>query len=117
MRILVVGSGGREHALMWALRQTATRPLELFCAPGNAGIAQIGECVPIAASEIARLASFSEEAGIDLNIVGPEGPLAAGIVDEFQACGLRIIGPGRKAARLESSKAFAKDFLRRHRIP
>jgi phosphoribosylamine---glycine ligase len=117
MRILIIGSGGREHALIWALRQTSTRPLEVFCAPGNAGIAQIGKCIPIAATDIAGLGSFSEESGIDLNIVGPEVPLAAGIVDQFQSRALRIIGPERQAARLESSKAFAKDFMHRHQIP
>src|SRR5882672_1884459 len=117
MRILVIGSGGREHALVWALRRNATQPLDLFCAPGNAGIAQIAECVPININDIAALKSFSEDARIDLNIVGPEAPLAAGIVDEFEKRGLRIIGPGREAARLESSKAFAKDFMRRHAIP
>jgi phosphoribosylamine--glycine ligase len=117
MRILVIGSGGREHALIWALRRNATQPLELYCAPGNAGIAQLAECLPVGVNEIADLASFSEASGIDLNIVGPEAPLAAGIVDEFERRGLRVVGPGRKAARLESSKAFAKDFMRRHRIP
>jgi phosphoribosylamine--glycine ligase len=117
MRILVVGSGGREHALLWALRRNATRPVELFCAPGNAGIALVAECVPISINDIPALVSFSEKAQIDLNIVGPEAPLAAGIVDEFEKRGLRIVGPGREAARLESSKAFAKDFMQRHSIP
>ena len=83
MRILVIGSGGREHALIWALRRTAKQPLDLFCAPGNAGIAQLAECVPIPVNNIAALLSFAEEARIDLNVVGPEAPLAAGIVDEF----------------------------------
>jgi phosphoribosylamine--glycine ligase len=117
MRILVIGGGGREHALIWALRKTTTRPLEVFCAPGNAGIAQIAECVPIGVDDLAGLAVFSKESGVDLNIVGPEAPLAAGIVDEFEERGLRIVGPERKAARLESSKAFAKDFMRRHGVP
>lgn len=117
MRILVIGSGGREHALIWALRRNSTQSLELFCAPGNAGIAQMAECIPVGVNAIAALASFSESSGIDLNIVGPEAPLAAGIVDEFERRGLRIVGPGREAARLESSKAFAKDFMRRHQIP
>jgi phosphoribosylamine--glycine ligase len=117
MRILVIGGGGREHALIWALRKTTTRPLEVFCAPGNAGIAQMAECVPIGVDNLADLAAYSKESGIDLNIVGPEAPLAAGIVDEFEKRGLRIVGPGREAARLESSKAFAKDFMRRHGIP
>ena len=117
MRILVIGSGGREHALIWALRRTASQPLEIFCAPGNAGIAELAECVPISVNDIPALISLSEERRIDLNVVGPEAPLAAGIVDEFEKRGQRIVGPGREAARLESSKAFAKDFMRRHAIP
>ena len=117
MRILVVGSGGREHALIWALRRNATQPLELFCAPGNAGIAELAKCIPIGVNDIPALISFSEQTRIDLNIVGPEAPLAAGIVDEFEKRGLRIVGPGREAAQLESSKAFAKDFMSRHSIP
>src|SRR6266436_5711972 len=117
MRILVIGSGGREHALIWARRRNATQQLELFCAPGNAGIAEIAKCIPISVNDIPALISFSEEARIDLNIVGPEAPLAAGIVDKFENRGLRIVGPGKEAARLESSKAFAKDFMRRHAIP
>lgn len=117
MKILVVGSGGREHALVWALRQTATAPLQIYCAPGNAGIAQIAECVPIRVDEIAGLADFAEQSQIDLTMIGPEGPLADGIVDEFQSRRLRVVGPGREAAQLESSKAFAKDFMARHCIP
>jgi phosphoribosylamine--glycine ligase len=117
MRILVIGSGGREHALVWALRRTASQPLEIFCAPGNAGIAELAECVPISVNDIPALISLSQERRIDLNVVGPEAPLAAGIVDEFEKRGRRIVGPGREAARLESSKAFAKDFMRRHAIP
>jgi phosphoribosylamine--glycine ligase len=117
MRILVIGSGGREHALIRALRRNSTQSLDLYCAPGNAGIAQMAECIPTGVNDIAALASFSEASGIDLNIVGPEAPLAAGIVDEFERRGLRIVGPGKEAARLESSKAFAKDFMRRHQIP
>ncbi len=117
MRILLVGSGGREHALAWALQKNYAAKLDLFCAPGNAGIAQIAECLPINASDTAALASLAEERKIDLTFVGPEGPLAAGIVDEFERRRLRIAGPGKEAARLESSKAFAKDFMRRHRVP
>lgn len=117
MKILVIGSGGREHALVWALQRNAARRLELFCAPGNAGIAQLAHCVRIAPDDQATLATFAQESGIDLTMVGPEAPLAAGIVDEFGRRGLRIVGPGREAARLESSKAFAKDFMRRHEIP
>src|SRR5216684_683337 len=117
MRILTIGSGGREHALVWALRKTSTRPLELFCAPGNAGIAQDAECRPVAANDIPALVQLVEEKKIDLTIVGPEAPLALGVVDEFKRRGLRIVGPESQAARLESSKAFAKDFMLRHRVP
>ena len=117
MRILTIGSGGREHALVWALRKTSTRPLEIFCAPGNAGIAQDAECLSVAPTDITALAGLVKEKRIDLTIVGPEGPLALGIVDEFNRRDLRIVGPDSRAARLESSKAFAKDFMLRHRIP
>lgn len=117
MKILVIGSGGREHALCWALRNTSTRPLELFCAPGNAGIAEIAECPPIPVNDNEALASFAEHSKIDLTMVGPEGPLAAGIVDHFRHRNLTIVGPTKDAARLESSKAFAKDFMQRHAIP
>ncbi|HEU5237333.1 MAG TPA: phosphoribosylamine--glycine ligase, partial [Pyrinomonadaceae bacterium] len=117
MRVLVVGSGGREHALCWALKQTCTQPLELFCAPGNAGIEQHAKCLPIKVTDNDALAEFAERSRIDLTMVGPEGPLAAGIVDDFHRRGLPIVGPKQKAARLESSKAFAKDFMRRHAIP
>ena len=117
MRILTIGSGGREHALVWALRKTSTRPLEIFCAPGNAGIAQDAECLPAAATDIPALIQLVEEKKIDLTVVGPEAPLALGIVDEFNRRDLRIVGPESQAARLESSKAFAKDFMLRHRVP
>src|SRR5438876_11874917 len=102
MRILTIGSGGREHALVWALRKTSTRSLELFCAPGNAGIAQDAECRPVAANDIPALVQLVEEKKIDLTIVGPEAPLAVGIVDEFNRRGLRIVGPekiGRASCR------------------
>jgi len=117
MRILLVGSGGREHALAWALQKNYAAKLDLFCAPGNAGIAEIAQCLPINTSDIAALSGAAEERKIDLTFVGPEGPLAEGIVDEFERRRLRIAGPGNQAARLESSKAFAKDFMRRHRVP
>jgi phosphoribosylamine--glycine ligase len=117
MRVLVVGSGGREHALCWALQKTSRRPLELFCAPGNAGIEQIAGCVPISVTDNDALATFAEQSKIDLTMVGPEGPLAAGIVDHFRNRGLHVVGPTQAAARLESSKAFAKDFMQRHAIP
>lgn len=116
MKVLVVGGGGREHALCWKLRQSS-QLTELYCAPGNPGIAAVADCVPIAAEEIHSLADFAQEAGIDLTIVGPELPLTLGIVDEFQGRGLRIFGPKRHAAELEGSKVFAKEFLRRHDIP
>lgn len=117
MKILVIGSGGREHALVWALKRNSSRPVELFCAPGNAGIAELAECIPIGATDAEALTSFCEREKIDLTMVGPEVPLAAGIVDAFEAQGLRIVGPGKKAAQLEASKAFAKDFMGRHQIP
>src|SRR5712671_5624904 len=117
MRILVIGSGGREHALIWALRRNANQQLEIFCAPGNAGIAEIAECVPISVNDLSALRAFALERRIELTIVGPEAPLAAGLVDLFEERGLPIVGPGSEAARLESSKAFAKDFMRRHSIP
>ncbi|HEV8590084.1 MAG TPA: phosphoribosylamine--glycine ligase [Pyrinomonadaceae bacterium] len=117
MRILVVGSGGREHALVWALKRTSVRPMEIFCAPGNAGIGEIAERVAIGALDVNALADFAEQQRIELTMVGPEASLAEGIVDEFERRGLRIVGPGREAARLETSKAFAKDFMQRHSIP
>lgn len=117
MKALVIGSGGREHALLWALKQTSQEPLELYCAPGNGGISQLSKCVPISSSDHDSLINFAQTTGIDLTVVGPEGPLAAGIVDDFHSAGLKIMGPSGAASRLESSKAFAKDFMRRHAIP
>ncbi|HBB89942.1 MAG TPA: phosphoribosylamine--glycine ligase [Blastocatellia bacterium] len=117
MKILVIGSGGREHALIWALKQNSASPLKVYCAPGNAGIASLGECVNISADDHFALREFARSNAIDLTIVGPEVPLANGIVDEFQSGGLKIVGPSQAAARLESSKAFAKDFMQRHALP
>ena len=117
MNVLVLGSGGREHAILWALKRTAETDIKLFCAPGNGGISEVAECVPIAVSEHGALMEYVRSHHIELTVVGPEVPLAAGIVDEFQRAGLKIVGPDRAAARLESSKAFAKDFMQRHRIP
>jgi phosphoribosylamine--glycine ligase len=117
MRILVIGSGGREHAICWALNKKSVEPVELFCAPGNAGIAQVAECVPIQVDDLSALANYAEQSKIDLTMTGPEAPLAAGIVDNFESRGLRTVGPNKAAARLESSKAFAKDFMTRHSIP
>lgn len=116
MRVLVIGSGGREHALVWKIRRS---PLvkKVYCAPGNAGIAREAVCVDIPASDIRRLLHFAAKEKIDLTVVGPEGPLVAGIVDEFEANGLPIFGPNQRAAELEGSKAFTKEFLARQRIP
>ncbi len=116
MKILVIGSGGREHALVWKLKQS---PLvkEIFCASGNAGIAKLAQCISIDPSDIRGLLKFALENGIDLTVVGPEGPLVAGIVDEFQKHGLKIFGPAQTAAKLEASKIFAKEFMKRHKIP
>ncbi|MEO6334447.1 MAG: phosphoribosylamine--glycine ligase [Pyrinomonadaceae bacterium] len=116
MRILVIGSGGREHAICDAFARSE-RVSELFCAPGNPGIAQIAECVPIKQEEISGLADFAKRERIDLTFVGGETPLALGIVDEFERRGLKIVGASRNAARLEASKSFAKDFMIRHAIP
>ena len=117
MKVLVIGSGGREHAILWALKRTSEIPLELFCAPGNGGISQVAECVPLAATDHSSLIEFASSHTIDLTVVGPEGPLAVGVVEDFERAGLTIVGPSRGAARLESSKAFAKDFMGRHKIP
>lgn len=114
MKILVIGSGGREHALAWKLKQSPRAP-EIYCAPGNAGTAQIGTDVPLASFD--EIAEFATEEGIDLTVVGPDDALAGGIVDQFEAQGLRIFGPTRSAARFESSKIFAKSFMERHGIP
>jgi phosphoribosylamine---glycine ligase len=116
MRILVVGGGGREHALVWRLAQSA-RVRGLWCAPGNAGIAEQAECVPIAADDLKGLQRFATEQKIDLTVVGPELPLTVGLVDRFRAAGLRAFGPSAAAARLEGSKAFTKDLLRHERVP
>ena len=116
MKILVVGNGGREHVLVWKLAQSP-HVSKVYCAPGNAGTAQDGENVPIPATEIGRLQSFAKDNGIDLTVVGPEAPLVDGIVDDFRRAGLRVFGPSQKAARLEGSKAFAKEIMRRAGIP
>lgn len=116
MNILVIGSGGREHALCWKLAKSEKSP-KVFCAPGNAGIAQKAECVDISPGNLDRLLKFAREKRIDLTVVGPETPLAAGIVDLFQGNDLKIFGPTKSAARLESSKIFTKEFCTRHSIP
>lgn len=117
VKVLVIGSGGREHAILWALKRTSQMNLELYCAPGNGGISQLAECVSISPSDHEALIEFARTRAIAMTIVGPEGPLAEGIVDAFERSGLRIMGPSRASSRLESSKSFAKDFMRRHKIP
>ncbi len=116
MKVLVVGGGGREHALIWKISQS---PLvkKVFCAPGNAGIAQLAECVPIGAEEVDQLLAFARQQQIDLTVVGPEVPLSMGIVDRFQAEGLRIFGADQKAAAIESSKSFAKHIMNKYGVP
>ena len=116
MRILVIGGGGREHALVWKLKQSP-RVDRLFAAPGNAEIAELTECIDISASEVRRLAEFAASHEIDLTVVGPELPLTLGIVDEFEGRGLRIFGSTQKAAMLEGSKVFAKRLMRKYKIP
>lgn len=116
MRVLVIGGGGREHALAWKIRQSP-QVEKVYCAPGNAGIAQVAEVVPIPADDVPGLLRFARERGVDLTVVGPELPLMLGVVDEFRDAGLRIFGPTREGARLEGSKAFAKELMRRWNIP
>ena len=116
MRVLVIGSGGREHALVWKLSQSP-EVTKLFCAPGNGGIGNLAELIDIGAEDIEALAEFAESKDIDLTVVGPEMTLAKGIVDLFEKRGLRIFGPNKAAARLESSKAFAKNLMKKYHIP
>ncbi|MDL2330245.1 phosphoribosylamine--glycine ligase [Desulfosarcina sp. OttesenSCG-928-A07] len=116
MKVLVVGGGGREHALVWKISQSP-RVKKIFCAPGNAGIAALAECVPIEASDVGKLLVFAREQQIDLTVVGPEDPLSRGIVDQFEAAGLRIFGARQNAACIESSKSFAKAIMNKYGIP
>jgi len=116
MKILVIGGGGREHAMVWKLRQSPSVE-KIWCAPGNDGMARAANCVPLDAKDVKAAADLAERLGADLTIVGPEAPLVLGIGDEFSARGLRLLGPGATAARLEGSKIFAKQFLERHSIP
>jgi len=116
MKALVVGSGGREHALAWKIAKSP-KISKVFCAPGNGGTRLAAENVPIAETDIPALADFAAKEEIDLTVVGPEIPLSLGIVDEFEKRGLRIFGPSKKAVELEASKVFAKQFMERHRIP
>lgn len=116
MRVLVIGAGGREHAIIWKLSQSE-KVDKIFCAPGNAGIANIAECVSIGVMEFEKLVDFAKKEAIDLVVVGPDDPLAAGIVDSFDGSGIRVFGPCKSGARLEGSKAFSKDFMKKHNIP
>ncbi|RKZ21141.1 phosphoribosylamine--glycine ligase, partial [bacterium] len=111
MKILIVGGGGREHALGWAL---AGEGREIFFAPGNGGT---GNNIPITPAEIDKLAEFSQREKIDLTVVGPEAPLAEGVVDEFEKRGLKIFGPSKNASEIEASKAFAREFMKKYGIP
>ena len=116
MKILIVGSGGREHALAWKIAQSP-KVEKIYCAPGNAGIAEYAECVDITAMEFDKLAAFAKEKEIDLTVIGMDDPLVGGIVDVFEAQGLRVFGPRKNAAILEGSKAFSKDLMKKYDIP
>ncbi len=116
MKILVIGSGGREHAIVWKIAQSKKAD-KIYCAPGNAGIAGLAECVNIAATDIPALVAFAKEKEIDLTVVGMDDPLVAGVVDAFEAESLRIFGPRKNAAILEGSKAFSKDLMKKYNIP
>lgn len=116
MKVLVVGSGGREHAIVTSVAKSP-RVEKIYCAPGNAGIASLAECVPIGAMEFDRLAAFAKENNVDFTIIGMDDPLAGGIVDVFEAQGLKVFGPRKNAAILEGSKAFSKDLMKKYHIP
>jgi len=116
MKVLVLGSGGREHALVWKLRQSP-RVTNVYCAPGNGGIGDDAECLPVDIKSVTGIVKLAEQLKPDLIVVGPELPLMLGVVDELAARGFRVFGPTREASQLESSKSFAKEFMQRHRIP
>lgn len=116
MKVLIVGSGGREHAIAWAAAKSP-KVDKIYCAPGNAGIGQIAQCVPIGAMEFDQLIAFAREEQIDFTIVGMDDPLVGGVVDAFEAAGLRVFGPRRNAAIIEGSKAFSKDLMKKYNIP
>ena len=116
MNVLIVGSGGREHAIAWSVAQS-TKADRIYCAPGNAGIAQYAQCVPIGAMEFEKLADFAQEHAIDLTIIGMDDPLVGGVVDVFEQRGLKVFGPRKNAAILEGSKAFSKDLMKKYNIP
>ncbi|MDD3839380.1 MAG: phosphoribosylamine--glycine ligase [Clostridia bacterium] len=116
MKVLVVGGGGREHAIIWKLKQSS-RISKIYCAPGNGGISDVAECVPIQATDIIGIADFAQKEGVDLTIVAPDDPLAMGAVDELEKRGLRAFGPNKSAALIESSKVFAKQLMEKYNIP
>ena len=116
MKILVIGSGGREHAIVWKLHQSK-KVDKIYCAPGNGGISELAECVPIKVMDFENLVSFAKENQIDLTVVAPDDPLVAGAVDAFQAAGLKAFGPNKAAAIIEGSKSFSKDLMKKYRIP
>lgn len=116
MKVLIVGSGGREHAIAWKVAQSP-KVDKIYCAPGNAGISQVAECVPIGAMEFQKLVAFAKEKEIDLTVIGMDDPLVGGVVDAFEAAGLRVFGPRKNAAVLEGSKAFSKNLMKKYNIP
>ncbi len=116
MKVLIVGSGGREHAIAWKVAQSP-KVDKIYCAPGNAGISQVAECVPIGAMEFQKLVAFAKEKEIDLTVIGMDDPLVGGVVDVFEAEGLRVFGPRKNAAVLEGSKAFSKNLMKKYNIP
>ena len=116
MKVLIVGSGGREHAIAWKVAQSP-KVDKIYCAPGNAGIEEYAECVNIGAMEFDKLVAFAKEKAIDLTVIGMDDPLVGGVVDAFEAEGLRVFGPRKNAAILEGSKAFSKDLMKKYNIP
>ncbi len=116
MKVLIVGSGGREHAIAWSVAKSP-KVDKIYCAPGNAGISEYAECVPIGAMEFEKLADFAEEKAVDLTVIGMDDPLVGGIVDVFESRGLKVFGPRKNAAILEGSKAFSKDLMKKYKIP
>ena len=116
MRVLIVGGGGREHAIAWKISKSS-KVEKIYCAPGNAGIEEVAECVPIGVMEFDKLTDFAVSHNIDLTVIGPDDPLAAGIVDAFESKGLRVFGPRKNAAVIEASKAFSKDLMKKYNIP
>ncbi len=116
MKVLVIGGGGREHAIVWKISRSP-KVDKIYCAPGNAGIAELAECVDFGVMDFGRQVAFAREKEIDLTIIGPDDPLVAGAVDAFEAAGLRVFGPQKRAALLEGSKSFSKDLMKKYGIP